>query len=418
MLLLDYEFPPEAPLRRQLGIVYSQWLKPCGVAMQTAVDCVLLLYFARTTGKTGLHHRIQRLHISVIEALRTGIQAPDAAHNDSILGAIDVLAIAAQFRELAPTKYSWVTHADALERVFEARGPLGLSSSVFARNVLFNFVFIMLVRAIDTRKPLFLGKPDWQMAMQPHCDSIMSPVALIAARIPTILAQVDYLLQQPKSRSESFVTLLVSEITGVKAKLKNWLDTWYPASSSLRPVVFRIATLEERFPQFLQRFHHLPCLFPFASPHTFDIALDAMHYGWYWICLLETQQAALTLATFVSTNPNSRFLATRSESPDQLLEECNKVAEALCRTIPYLLYAEQLPYAQTAICTVVTYAEKWYERTKQRVKAGWCQSIRSDLENQDLNNPLEGDLSCVKRVFVGSPMFIHGSTQQQTCPAH
>ncbi|KAF2719743.1 hypothetical protein K431DRAFT_347668 [Polychaeton citri CBS 116435] len=407
-LLLDNEFPSETVSRSELVNVYSQWFNPQGSAMQATIDCILLLYLARLSGDTRLHHEAQTLHVSAIEKLRTEIQVPSAARSDGILGAIDTLAIIGQFREVTPTNDHWVTHVEGLESLFKARGPSALLSQ-FAKTVLFNFLPVALIKALNTRQPLFLGDFRWQAAMAIHCTSVMSRLALIASRLPALLAEVDQLaLQYRRSCLANSVMSVVDDCGRDKAreKLETWVMAWCIAFSPSPGLNYSTATLEERFPKFVQRFGHFSFIFPFALPYSFDGVLDAFHHAWYWMCLLEAEQAVLDVIA-PTLNENEQFMATEpSPTRRKVLKKCNRLAQSICRAVPYLYSAAQ-PYAETAICTAVTHAERCYEKNGCRVEAEWCQGVRNNLEDRNLNTALQGDLSCVKRVFAGWPVFVH-----------
>lgn len=114
-------------------------------------------------------------------------------------------------------------HAKGLESVFKARGPLVLTSD-FARNVFFNFVPVMLIKALDTRQPLFMGEPEWQAAILAHCTAPMTQAVMSTGTLPAVLNKVDLLRSQSGRASVQCIEHLVDDILDIKTKLEARMD--------------------------------------------------------------------------------------------------------------------------------------------------------------------------------------------------
>lgn len=363
--------------------------------MQTAVDCILLLYLSRLSGMTDLQSETQRLHASAIQQFSLEMRAPAWVQNDGVLGAIEAPEIAGQFRELGVTNEYWLIHAKGLVTVLKARGPTGMMSN-FARKVLFNFLPVAVINGLDTRQPLFPGEFEWQVALGKLWTSLMSRLALLSYRILAILVKVgDLTKDDMKSASSGCATSTFAEAQEIKQLLHQWMKKWYePFARRLRQTVM----LDQHFQAFVQDFSHLPDPFPFAQAYDYDNGLDATQHAWYLICALETERALLDL----------RELGQNETNCGQLAEQCDYLDEAICRVVPYIRSVKgHVTYTDIAICTFVTFASRWFEKHGHQTKIEWCQSVRSKLEDQCWNTALQGNLSCVNRVFLGWTVFVN-----------
>ena len=399
-LVLEVEFPATAFRRHELLITYRSWFDIRGKVMQPGVDCVLLLYFARMNGLSHLGLDVERLHTSAVRQLGKAVQQAGALQDDGVLGAIEALAIAGQFRELAPTGELWTTHMQGLETVLKLRGPETLTSH-FARNVLFNFLPIILVKALAERRPLFLGEMAWQNAVKPYCTTSMSRLAMIATKIPVILADFDGGLKEPGRPSVETLIDVMERVAQLREEIEAWLSSWQAGSCSSFRGRCRIVPLETEFPTFQQQFRHLDSFRPFSLTYLFDDLLDAIHYVWYWLCVLELTKVQLTVTTL--TADAERWF---SSTALQLTRQCNELAESMTKTIPYLHSREDVPYVNATICTTISFASSWYQSSGQPEYVRWCHNIRNECEDPTFNNALHTHTARIKRVFAGWPMFV------------
>lgn len=413
MLFLDTEFPPGTFLRRYLVTMYGDWFEPRGKAMQLALDCVLLLSLKKRSEVSvpPTESETRRLYGTAMKQLRMEIEAPNASQDDGVLGAIEALTLVEQFQDKPSgplSACSWLTHFRGLERCFEVRGPSTLDSS-YARNLLFNAAPTMLINAVEMRFPHFLGRQEWQDALAAYSDNPMVGLIVRASRLPDILVKLNGLahIQWPVEMVE-LATMTMNEADRLNHALQDW---WHTHGNLPRPQ--NEQRVEDQFPDFFSQFNHLPRpLFPFISPHYFDRALDAIHHVWYCICRLLTEQAMLNIVTLLlsrSTSTTATFLdapRTLMKRIRSLTDNCNNLADSICRSIPYLhSYESQVPYTIAAICNSLMYANRWYDKyDEHRLKAEWCKSVRIKVEKVD--NEMLGRSPHVRRHFSGWTLLI------------
>ena len=412
MLFLDGEFPPGTFLRRHLVTMYSDWFESRGKAMQLATDCVLLLSLTRSnTFLSPTDCETRRLYGAALEQLRLEIEAPDAAQDDGVLGAIEALTLIEQFQDKPPTNTpsacNWLTHFRGLERCFEVRGPSSLESS-YARNLLLNAAPLMLINAVELRQAHFLGRPEWQEALEPYADNAMVRLTLRVARLPEILVHVNQLPHiQDASHVVESATLTMREAGELTLALENWWQAIAADPSCPQQEQPCTISLEDAFPEFVQQFQHLEPRFPFASPREFEKGLDAIHHTWYCICRLLTEQAMLDIVTLLLDRVPPALGAPRPlmKRIQCLTDGCNILADSICRAVPYLHSVQQVPYTVAAICSALMYANRWYEKYEdQSHKAAWCQGVRRGVEKVD--DEFLGRSPHVKRHFSGWTLLI------------
>ncbi|KAK4494124.1 hypothetical protein PRZ48_014422 [Zasmidium cellare] len=378
---LDAQFPPAFVDRQQVSEIIDDWLVPRGNAMAAAVDTLLLVQHGLNTKDKRYKIEGKRRHEAALQLLNDGLRKPDAATNDSLLGAIDILGACAMFLDITNGDNRWIVHCRGLCGLLAMRGPDRLDSQ-FSRNLVCNFRHVALMDALQSRKSFVFGKPEWLKRMQEiEVDRPAARLHTLACEVPALLEEADRIVAT-RGRWAPTITETYGQLMDLEKRLQDWLLQCYkdlPNESPYRTVDIK------HFPMYFEQYGHLKT--PFTTCLEFSSYIDTIRHGYYWTVLIALREAIYDLsiarpAALCITAANQAFLKKR-------VYEC---ADSLCQTVPFVC-SDSLHHigasssfpsyvgGALSICCPLQFAMKWYQKQGDHAKADWCDEIIADVRD-------------------------------------
>ncbi|KAF2164875.1 hypothetical protein M409DRAFT_56235 [Zasmidium cellare ATCC 36951] len=378
---LDAQFPPAFVDRQQVSEIIDDWLVPRGDAMAAAVDTLLLVQHGLNTKDKRYKIEGKRRHEAALQLLNDGLRKPNAATNDSLLGAIDILGACAMFLDITNGDNRWVVHCRGLCGLLAMRGPHRLDSQ-FSRNLVCNFRHVALMDALQSRKSFVFGQPEWLKRMQEiEADRPAARMHTLACEVPALLEEADRIVAT-RGRWVPTITETYAQLVDLEKRLQDWLLQCYKDLPTKSP--YRTMDIKH-FPMYFEQYGHLNT--PFTKCLEFSSNIDTVRHGYYWTVLLALREAIYDLsiarpAALCITTANQTFLKKR-------VYECT---DSLCQTVPFVCSDSLHHIGSSAsfpsyvggalsICCPLQFAMKWYQKQGDHAKVDWCDEIISDVRD-------------------------------------
>nr|OQO29028.1 hypothetical protein B0A51_04332 [Rachicladosporium sp. CCFEE 5018] len=402
MFALDIELPLGTYQRTELLNVYSQWFQPRGKAMSSAIDCALLLYFGRAKHVRVLLPEVSRLHGIALGRLRNEIEAPNALHDDGVLGAIAALAMTANFSELASDNEYWTHHA-AVEQIIRARGP-GCMSSTFPRQVISNMSMEALVRSHTDKRPLLLNGPAWIEALRPYCTSPSLRLGLAGLQATKLVPALDRLDEEGVNLGASALALVDSvqqTKLAIRREVPNLFDLTLPGPYTTPNLVYTHSVVASTV-----QCEHDDTVWPFAPPLNFKNRLSGVCFVYYQAFMYYADEVLLDTLSKLDSHGIALPIGDDLVSVSEITARLTAHAEALCRATPYLHSADNVGDTDVFAHGSLVHALRWFERSGVMKQSAWCTRARDRLHTSQLAPAVYDEDSMARRVFGAWPMLM------------
>ncbi|RAH76251.1 hypothetical protein BO86DRAFT_373247 [Aspergillus japonicus CBS 114.51] len=174
-------------------------------------------------GETKHSHNSQRLeyYCSAIHQLQSQLLLSNECGNEQTVAAIMSLTLAELMMPTSPQ--GWRFHVRAVAELVRKLGPDHFITST-AHRLFVGFRPLILIEAILSRSPTFLGLQQWQsVPFQKHFQSPMQRLLGYAAVLPSLLHQADAAKLIPAQQGVAEVQAVTQALTKLLKELRQWV---------------------------------------------------------------------------------------------------------------------------------------------------------------------------------------------------
>ncbi|KAL8830687.1 MAG: hypothetical protein Q9191_001292 [Dirinaria sp. TL-2023a] len=215
------EFCPQTPLT-WLQLVFN--VPTEGTALDCAMAAVALSVVGRAANDAALSVESSRKYGQALWALQRALWDERLRFQDETLAACTALVLYELLECTEDNLEGWVTHAQGVARLVEARGPSSFDSPL-AHMIFMSFRNTAMIQALQGRKASMFTRPEWQTEpWKIHSKGPDQQLFDIGIELSAILARAD----KSKSIQESNAIAL-EKVALLKdcEDLAKRLDTWF-----------------------------------------------------------------------------------------------------------------------------------------------------------------------------------------------
>lgn len=400
----DMYYPATLPSRTTIVDKLRQWMQPeHGAVALAAADSMILLHAAQSTGDANSRKNGMRRYSMALQLLRDELQNPESAHNDSVLGAVEIMGVVETrlLKSLEDNRDSISrAHTRGLYALVHARGPVTLQSSV-GKDILLQHLHGPLMVSLIARRASIFGNPDWQKAFQDTGDDDrgkMYQLTALGCCVPEAFEKVDVTINNAAATSIDYMNVL-TKLIKLEDRFLVWLLDRYRRLSSGEP--YRICTASLSTPSY-----NLPAelmeSYPFPVVVEYDSFMDLLAHLNYWGLLLMLRRTILdVLIALEFAHPDSASLDRSSH----VRVKCSEVADLFCQSICYVygLPKHQRMVARQGMVAFLIAIIPWYEFDRDDKKVDWCRILLRAFQDGDKDLELVEPIqhTWVTKLYVG-----------------